>query len=1587
MPIRPKIPIDIPIHELEPEHIENLGPILDSIGHEKEVHHSATLSFLVDLWINEKAKGTNANKDALKGIETIIYSAHTGVSHTTKNPKTNAKSKPPISTKKTMSSEQIQKRSNISQETFESHQKKISEKSKKRKLNSVANAISSIIKKDLPSLKEIGRNFLDKMPNSLKSKNSVLNLTQRLIDSGKSDDCVKIALQISNARPSTSYGIALQLYTNKKTESLDSLYSQLSSKELKRDLVKYIKDDLRATCDVSDDWRFDNIASYLKTCPDFSPSIYIDPKQNLLDALCSTGNFNLNQDLGLDVSSSIEIINYISPLTRDFDEKTSESLNNFIKNTLQNKNYSKHRDLPKILKFIVTMKTTICAYEYTDLRFFVLFVENLSKKKSFDPDIHLVKLSNLCKNYSEETRIKYNNLFTALWHVSEKDNILAADCFKLIDLITIKYSNHFLFFTSLFRNLASKDKIRRSMFNSDFFDKMVDLDKIIIHFIQTTKPNSSRNSSDKRVFLSPMYNLTTAKNFSMDQLTQDNLWAACNILSKLIIQTPNRFSYGSRDESHAEKYFFNCLKETPLDFSTFFSKFDDAYEKIKSEFLKKEKPPFSNGDEFFKSLSPLAVTNKAVLDEYLYLYKKADHTPHYLENLNYLCRNSKNIDKDIALFRKLFDSLILPYKLQYGSYGSYTFSVNGTKYSTGGANLLTDIIDPGYMSANNSEKSKKLNLTTRLQFAEKIVDNCANPHHLISAYSSLISWRTYIPSHDLQFESIINLLNEKRGDATSPDTNKQISSLMNSALSGNYILKQSTTLASITRIVKHNKPEDIGPNLKLLHSLYKNPKIKPLWLNVSRLNSLQKTREYILKNVDESAQDAAFNVFKECLSNSQYNHFKQFSLVNNIVNQVVKSSKPEHQKELFETIHNTLSNSNLNPSYFEQPGLSNYIKQYYSLNNSNISSLTKVFSIPGFKTSWLDIDSIGDQQKTFSYLFDPKTENDFDTKAEFLAYKTIEKYFESKDNQKILFANQPPTYSQLTKLNTLIKKHYSFFEYEEHRSNLQTTMVNNSISNFISNSYKKIDGISDAHQLLIYSSDYQKYDIAIYQKLLTNKKFKKSRDHRRQIKWYFETNSNLDDFINTINISNKSTIFNNLSKLNLVKKLNKSSDFSKLTTEKEFIVYAESQIQKLVEKHLDSSSTKTFLKQVEKFDSDQSLDAILSLYSKYDSKQSKLVNIGFAAMVNGDFDKIKFPTLNQFDELDYLTTDQKKELKKASTHNVFSSTDQLLSWKEDLSIEKQDIKASQSLDDLKSDLNRSMDDLRFHLRHFFDENASGSLESKLELSFGKTNDLKKVEELANNSKKGSTEFIKAMNLKKLLVSLDAIENRDVSNLKQDKPQLKKVLWDLEQSTKAICTRIYHLPKEQLASVQPLLDIEGLNRLLVSESTAISLKSLKVYDSADPVHLILAGKEPANSGSCQRYDGTPSLMIGLLGYWLNQNSKIIRVENQDGLVLARAMLKAVSINNKPALMLERTYYDNNRQSSNSSDLIIELAKKKSDHMKIPLASASASFGVSKSLSVTKLSGLSHWEYSDALGGVIKGSTTKLMSVSIYGEKYL
>ncbi len=509
-------------------------------------------------------------------------------------------------------------------------------------------------------------------------------------------------------------------------------------------------------------------------------------------------------------------------------------------------------------------------------------------------------------------------------------------------------------------------------------------------------------------------------------------------------------------------------------------------------------------------------------------------------------------------------------------------------------------------------------------------------------------------------------------------------------------------------------------------------------------------------------------------------------------------------------------------------------------------------------------------------------------------------------------------------------------------------------------------------------------EMAPMRSLLQSKEMRTSNDYRKKVMWFLEDHradrKSMDQFFRTIEISSASKAVENIGLLMVVRMVDKSFDMDEIRTQEEFRHKAEAVVLSFIRgRPFDQGVKRRFVERVGEFYSSGLFQALHEIYPRYASERDfnevvGLMDIAVAAIMMGDFHKVKFPTKEGVASMRYLTRGQRALLMKAAGQLDFMSDEMKSKWTKDL---KEEMIVEKGIDAAEAVRNAALQriaDMKFHFELHM--RACG------EKDFAFTDEyLDALRARIAREAKGSTEFQKLKQIERILVSIDAIERMDLANIKKNESEAKRQLNNLANATKMLFAKHYGLSERELASLQAKMDVGELVRLLFEKRKGSKNRRLTASESSDPVHLILAGREPANSGSCQRPDGTAELVIGLSGYVLNSGVKIIRVTNQDDTVVGRAMLKAVKADGKPALLLERAYYVNSLVDPNTDAVIIALAKKKAREMGVPLITTWRSIGEKKAMKVERPDGLSPYEYSDSLGGVRGVGVTATLKVSV------
>jgi hypothetical protein len=537
------------------------------------------------------------------------------------------------------------------------------------------------------------------------------------------------------------------------------------------------------------------------------------------------------------------------------------------------------------------------------------------------------------------------------------------------------------------------------------------------------------------------------------------------------------------------------------------------------------------------------------------------------------------------------------------------------------------------------------------------------------------------------------------------------------------------------------------------------------------------------------------------------------------------------------------------------------------------------------------------------------------------------------------------------------------------------------------------EGIPDFFLLQALAVAADKRSLAAMKKLLASKKMRNSRDDRKVVMWFLEDRRHdrhaMEQFHRVIDISSSKGMTRDIRTLGTLLLIDPRFTLQNAHDSASFQEKARETIRDFISQKTQDERVRTrFVEHVAELHQSGMLQAIVAMYSKYarSPRAELLLNIALAAIAMDDFEKVKFPTDEGIERMTYLTGAQKDALRKAKNQLTMLRPDQRTAWMADTERNVDLDGFANSTDHAKADIAQRIKDLKFHFEQHLHA-QQGAVEKTFAFS---DVSLARIEEELATCDPSSRDARRLQHIKHIITTVRAIEAFDPSHVKEDDESIQQKLQALAQETKALFTECYDWDEETLASLQAKMDIELLRKMLLGNLERHSLTSLSASDSADARHLMLAGKEPENSGSCQRYDGEPGLMIGLLGYLLNSAVKIIRVKNQDGAIVGRAMLRIVEGDGKPMLLLERAYYRNSQGDASIDDSIVKLAQEKAQAMGLLLITRWRNTGRQRTMKILKQEGLSPYEYSDGLignnglGGVLHGKVEQELEVSIIGN---
>jgi len=517
-------------------------------------------------------------------------------------------------------------------------------------------------------------------------------------------------------------------------------------------------------------------------------------------------------------------------------------------------------------------------------------------------------------------------------------------------------------------------------------------------------------------------------------------------------------------------------------------------------------------------------------------------------------------------------------------------------------------------------------------------------------------------------------------------------------------------------------------------------------------------------------------------------------------------------------------------------------------------------------------------------------------------------------------------------------------------------------------------------QTLAVSRDERQF--AAIRKLLGSKKLRGSRDERKAVMWFLEDHrherQHMEQFYRLIELSSAGdAMVKNLRALVALLLVDPDFNLEGVRDQKEFQDKAQASLLSFIsQKSKDGKVQARFMEKVMEFHQNGLLQAVVNMYARYTSypEMAGLLDIALAAIVMGDFAKVKFLTPEAIAGMEYLSPEQRGQLLSAIHQLDLLSPEQRDVWQQDLSRTREVDDARDTVEQARADVRQRIADLKFHFQQHFQTRAN-EIEQTITFAEG---DLAQIEAMRSKAPKDSAEADRLGQLAKIVAGVRNLEGLNFDQIKEQEVRVGEQLQALIQATKTLFRQHYGWNEQQIASLQAKMDIELLKGLMLGKLERLQIKSLRAYESSDPIHLMLAGNEPKNSGSCQRYDGEPSLMIGLSGYLLNASEKVVRIKNQDNIVVGRSILRVVEADGRPALFLERAYYRNAQSDAAIDAAIIELSMEKARQMGMPLITRWRETENKATMKIVTRAGLSPYTYSDGIvgnngvGGVLRGA---------------
>ena len=351
---------------------------------------------------------------------------------------------------------------------------------------------------------------------------------------------------------------------------------------------------------------------------------------------------------------------------------------------------------------------------------------------------------------------------------------------------------------------------------------------------------------------------------------------------------------------------------------------------------------------------------------------------------------------------------------------------------------------------------------------------------------------------------------------------------------------------------------------------------------------------------------------------------------------------------------------------------------------------------------------------------------------------------------------------------------------------------------------------------------------------------------------------------------------------------------------------------------------------------------IFTLRGKFEKPYPELIPVVeaiFSATIMNDFTKLK----SHQQILPYLPSEVKSKMSTLEKPLSFINKSQQKIWIDGLTTttNKNETAINLSNEDINKDFQNQLSDLRYHITLSLQDIKFGSKgEKQIKTTL--------LEIQKNKEKKEYIELPEWKLKRKILSFVSEINNwekLDFASLENNNASKKKMINMISQTSKKLVyiLKNRNFTTEQIASLQAKTDLEILTQQLKHGQRTNIKSGIITIDTSNEMALLESGTQPANSGSCQAYDRTPSLMRGLMGYITHPFIK--KIESKDaktGQVLGRAMIRVVEITLpngeiKPALQLERGYWLDKQRDIKVENAIWEHAKTMSKQLSMPIFS--------------------------------------------------